>query len=213
MDFQKVIRFLLPREDQFFDMLLGHSKKVCEAAKALAMFGQNKIGADEVSAQVLKIEQEGDELAHALEIALAKTFVTPIDREDIQQLATDLDHILDACHLSALSFKLYALDQPSPEMASLMNLLVEGTSLVSEGFAQLKTHDYDEIRSTSSKIREVEKRGDDIFRAAIAQLFRNEEVECRQFIRDKDLLEDLENALDACEEVAERLAHLAIKNA
>src|SRR3954462_5525693 len=95
MGIQDVIRFLLPREDHFYDFLEKQAEATREGAKALTKFSTNGTTAQEASAEVQKIEHEGDRIVHEMEEALARTFVTPIDREDLQKLSSELDDVLD----------------------------------------------------------------------------------------------------------------------
>jgi uncharacterized protein len=209
---QSMIRVLLPREDQFFDLMERQAKVLHEGAVALSRFDGVKVTADDVQKHVQEVEHKGDALLFEIEEALAKTFVTPIDREDIQALSTKLDDILDIVNLTARSFKLYAVPKPSTEMRAMMDILVKATSHIETALPALRKNSFDGIRACIHDVRALEKEGDTVFRDAVAKLFRDDAVDAKSLLRDKEVLEDLESAIDACEDLTDMLHHLAVKH-
>ena len=212
MGVQDLVRKILPREDSFFDLLEKQGVVLQTAARALAEFRPGGQSAEAVAKRVQEIEHDGDALMHAIEETLAKTFVTPIDREDIQHLATRLDDIVDKMNLTARSFALYGVDEPSPAMQKLIDLLVQCTDELSRAVPLLRKNAYAEITEAARRIKTLEKEGDTVFRDAVAKLFRDESVSAKRLIRDKEVLEDLEEAVDFCEDLGETLTHLAVKH-
>lgn len=209
---QDLIRWLLPREDKFFRLLEAQASVAREAAQALARFGESEASAEEVRESVQAIEHRGDALSHELEDALDRTFVTPIDREDIQALSSELDDVIDLMNHAARSFSLFDVAAPSPAMRAQMKLLVEATECLEATVPLLGRSAFEPLREKARAMKALEKSGDAAFRAAIAELFRDPSVDAKALLKQKELLEVLESALDRCEDVAEFLAHLAVKH-
>lgn len=212
MGVQDVVRFLLPKEDKFFELMEQQAVVLNKGANELSRFTPDGPSAAEIARVVQEIEHEGDALLHGVEDALAKTFVTPIDREDIQKLASELDDILDLMNNTARSLSLYNVESPSPPMTQLMGILERSTKQLKDALPHLRKGAYDQLMQSSKEVKKLEKEGDTVFRDAVAQLFRDPSIDAKRLIRDKEILENLEEAIDACEDTAEFLAHLAVKN-
>lgn len=212
MTVQAFIRTLLPKDDKFFALMEKQSLVLHEGAVALAKFTDKGANAHDIALSVQELEHQGDALMHQVEEALEASFVTPIDREDIQRVAVRSDDVLDLLNHTARSFDLYGVEAPSPPMSKQMALLLDGTELLKTTLIKLRQADYGGIRDANREIKKIEKEGDRIFREAVAQLFRDPSIDAKILVRDKELLESLEEALDACEDLGELLAHLAVKN-
>jgi uncharacterized protein Yka (UPF0111/DUF47 family) len=211
MGVQGVIRWLVPHEDHFYDFLERHARKTHAGAVALARF-KDGVPAATVRDAVQALEHEGDQITHEMEDALAKTFVTPIDREDLHKLATQLDDILDLANGAIRAASLYGVDKPTPVMSRLIDVLVECTKIIERAMPHLRKHEYAEITAATRELRQLEKDGDTVFREGVSALFHDGAIDAKQLLREKQVLEDLENALDACEELGETLANLAVKH-
>ncbi len=210
MAIQALIRFLLPRETHWYDMLeeianLGH-----EASQALLQF-QSKAAKD-VQQSVQAIEHRADDVVRRMEDALARTFVTPLDREDLHRLTGALDDIIDLMNLSARAFTLYHLQKPSAPMIALMERLDACTKIMAESVPHLRKHDYGQLLDGGRKVRAIEKEADAIYRKAISDLFAESHSDFRELLRQKEALDDLESAVDHCDNVADMLANLAVKH-
>jgi uncharacterized protein Yka (UPF0111/DUF47 family) len=210
MGFQSVVRWLLPHEDHFYDFLERQAQVAHETAVAFEAF---KTGdATAVSNAVQELEHKGDAIVHEMEEALAKTFVTPIDREDLQKLSSDLDDIIDRTNGAVRSCALFGVDHPTPAMSSLMDTLVECTRILRDGMPDLRRHAYSELIATSRKLRTLEKKADGVFRAELSELFHDDKIDAKRLFREKEVLEDLEKAIDHCEQVADTLTNLSVKH-
>ena len=220
MGIQDVIRFLLPREDHFYDFLEQQAKVAEEGARALAKFATNGASAQEARDAVQKIEHDGDRIVHEMEEALAKTFVTPIDREDLQKLSSELDGVLDLTNGAIRACAMLGVDQPTEPMKKLIDIIVRATEKLNETIPKLRRHKYSEIVTHARELRKLEKEGDAVYREAVSALFRedaggaarNDAADARVLIREKTVLEDLENAIDHCDSIADTLANLAVKH-
>lgn len=212
MGFQDVIRWLLPREDHFFDFLERQATVAFDGAKALSRFREDSMSAELVSKQMSELEHLGDATVHELEDALARTFVTPIDREDLHKISNELDNIIDLMNLAARSCTLFGLERPTPPMVALIDTLVEGTRILATAMPMLRKRSYGHLVEEARKIRKLEKEGDTVFRRELTRLFHDESIDARQLMKEKEILEDLEAAVDECDHVAGTLTNLAVKH-
>ena len=209
---QDVIRFLIPREDHFYDFLEQQAKAAHNGAKALAKFTESGQTADEARAAVQKCEHEGDAIVHAMEEALAKTFVTPIDREDLQRLSSELDTVLDLMNGAIRACTMLGVEEATEPMKQLVKILVDCTHRIDDVMPKLRRHEYAEIVGAARELRNIEKSADTVYREAISSLFKDSTVDAKKLIREKTVLEDLENAVDQCDSIGDILANLAVKN-
>jgi uncharacterized protein Yka (UPF0111/DUF47 family) len=220
MGIQDVIRFFLPREDHFYDFLERQATAAHEGAKALSKFATNGTTAEQARDAVQKIEHDGDKIVHEMEEALAKTFVTPIDREDLQKLSSELDGVLDLTNGAIRACVMMGVEKPTEPMKKLIEIIVRATEKLCNTIPKLRKHRYTEIVADARELRKIEKEGDAVYREAVSSLFRDGPggayrdgaADARVLIREKTVLEDLENAIDACDSIADTLANLAVKH-
>ena len=210
MGLQTLVRWLLPREDHFYDMLEELGQLANDAAVALARLQDRP--AIEVQETVQTIEHTADDVVRRMEEALARTFVTPLDREDLHRLTSELDDIVDLANLTARAFHLYHIERPSPPMVELMHKLVKVTAMIRDSVPNLRAHRYKALIDGGRKVRQVEKEADKIYRAAISDLFRENHADFRRLLSQREALDDLETAVDHCDNVADLLANLAVKH-
>jgi uncharacterized protein Yka (UPF0111/DUF47 family) len=208
---QSAIRFLLPKEDHFYDYLEAQGRACQEAAVALAQFSKGR-GAGEVRDAVQVIEHDADAYVRKMEDALARTFVTPLDREDLHRLCSELDNVVDHANFSARAASMYGVSQPSSAMSKLMEVLVACAEVLQQSVPMLRVHQYPELLGLGRKIRGLEKDADAIYRAEISALFANPAVDAKELLRQKEVLDGLEDAIDACDHVADLLSNLAVKH-
>ena len=211
MGLQDMIRWLLPREDVFYGLLERQSELLDTAARALAEFA-NGVPAEQIRDDVQKLEHEADAIVYEIEEQLAKVFVTPIDREDIQLLASSIDDIVDLINLTARTFVLFGVPSPTPPMVELMQILVKTAGVLRAELPALRRHEYGKLIALGRTIKVHEKEADQVFRNAVSALFHDPDIDAKVLLRDKEVLEDLESAIDRCETVAERLKNLAVKH-
>lgn len=183
-----------------------------DVAIAIGRFKEPDVTAKSVLAKALELEHQGDRLSRDLEDALATSFVTPLDREDLQKLSKELDDVTDYAYVAARACVLLGVDRPTEPMMRLMDTLVECTQVLKDALPLLRKHQYERIVELSRTVRLKEKDGDVIFRDAISALFHDPAIDAKQLIREREVLDDLENAVDHCADVASTLANLAVKH-
>jgi uncharacterized protein len=210
MSLSGIVRWLLPREDHFYGFLERQADAAHEGALALARFKEGD-KAEGVRDAVQAIEHEGDKASHEMSEALAATFVTPIDREDLHKLSSELDDILDLANGAIRAATLYGVESPTPPMKRMMEVLVEATLVLKKAVPLLRNHRYAELTEATRAVRKLEKDGDAVFREAVSALFADAAIDPKRLLREKQVLEDLENGVDACEQLGETLASLAVK--
>jgi predicted phosphate transport protein (TIGR00153 family) len=210
MGFAAVLRFLVPKADHFYTFLERQAVVAHDGAVALATFieGNGPMVRDAVQG----FEHQGDSIVHEMEEALARTFVTPIDREDLHSLSTTIDDILDLTNGAARACSLFGVERPSEAMTKLMAILVRCTEVLRAVMPKLRKHSYAEIMDDVKVMKTLEKEGDRVYRDAVSALFRDPTIDAKALLREKGVLEDLENAIDSCEDAAERLTNLAVKH-
>lgn len=211
MGLQNIIRWLVPREDVFYSLIERQCELFDQAARALAEFA-NGVSAEQVHETVRDLEHQADAVVYEIEEQFNKVFVTPIDREDLQLLASAMDDIIDYINLTARSFVLFGVPQPTPPMVEMMQILVKMAAVLRAEIPALRRHEYAKLTAAGREIKQLEKDGDRIFRGALSQLFHDDAIDAKVLLREKEVLEDLEFAIDKCETVAERLKHLAVKH-
>jgi uncharacterized protein Yka (UPF0111/DUF47 family) len=220
MALQDIVRVLVPRDDRFYDYLEQQAELAHEGATELARLRAEP--PKKVQEVVHAVEKRGDKAAHEIEDALARTFVTPLDREDIHNLSARLDDVLDRAYAAASAFVMFGIQKPSEPAAELLDCLVRATLELKNVLPALRKHDFEAIRMAGRAVKAIEKEGDQIYRTAMTSLFasnaedqgpyRSLEIDARAIIREKEVLEILEEAVDNCEDVAEFLTNLAVKH-
>ena len=212
MGLQDVVRWFFPKEDHFYAFLERQAAAAHDGASALAVFKDQASSGAVVAKSVQDIEHQGDAIVHELEEALAKTFVTPIDREDLQKLSSQLDDILDLTNAAARGSVLFGVSRPSDAMVALIEKLVACTTVLKGTMPNLRKQSYSALIEASRTLRKIEKEADAIYRDAVRGLFRDDKIDAKELLRQKQVLDDLEKAIDRCEYVADTLAYLAVKH-
>jgi predicted phosphate transport protein (TIGR00153 family) len=204
---------LRTRHDPFFDMFDTAAQNVHEGAKALLDMLENWVDVPGKVRRLKNYEHAGDEHTHRILEKLAKTFITPLDREDIQRMGTRLDDVLDAMDAAANRMMLYDVGQPTEDAKAFARVLVKATGLLVQGFTLLRDLKKPEtIISTCVEVHTQENEGDRLMQHALAGLFEGAQ-DPRDIIKWKDIYQILENATDRCEDVADVLQTIVVKHA
>lgn len=211
MSIPAFIRSLLPRDNQFFGFLERQAAVAVQAAEALSALKQGG-KRTEIRRNLAQIERDGDQAVKEMLDALARTFVTPIDRDDLQKLSKRLDDITDKINLAARASELFGVAEPSRPMVLLLDALLACTHDIDGLVGRLRSGDYKNILAEAGRITERQREGDEVFRDALRELFHDPAVDAKTILRDKEILEDLEKALNHCEQCAELLTNIAVKH-
>lgn len=211
MGLQRIIDWLLPREDHFYETLSRQADLALRAARTLTTF-RSGIAAAEIRSSVEATEAEGDKLVRSLLAALGRTFVTPIDREDLQRLSKKLDDILDYIDLGARACVLYGVDQPTRPMLDLVDQIERGCTAIVAAMPHIKAHRYQQAIEAVAPMEDLGKRGDLVFRDAMSHLFHDADIDAKTILREKEVLEDLAKAIKCCLQVSETIVNIAVKH-
>jgi predicted phosphate transport protein (TIGR00153 family) len=201
---------LLPRDRSFFDLFSEAGQNTLRAARLLDQMMREWPDDSGLSRDILKAEQEGDRITHDIVQRLNSTFVTPIDREDIYGLATQMDDIVDYTEEAADFLGLYKIEAPMEQAQALTKVLVAACEQLAAGLDNLR--DFRDLDKYWIEIHRLENEGDRISRDAVASLFSNG-IDPMVVIRWKDIFAVLENAIDATETAALLIEGIVIKNA
>ena len=205
----RLSQVLVSRDRQFFDLFEEAAGNNQRAADLLDQMLRHYPDRSELAREILICEQEGDRITHDIIRRLNEMFVTPIDREDIYSLASALDDIADYTEEVADYLGLYRIEAPFEQSQQLAHVLLQCTRQLAEAMPRLR--DFDDISHYTVEVNRLENDGDRIVREAIASLFEGG-IDPMVVIRWKDLFERLEEAIDACERVANVLEGIVIKN-
>jgi predicted phosphate transport protein (TIGR00153 family) len=206
----RLSQMFMPKDREFFDLFEAAATNVVRGADLLDQMLRNYPEKKDLARDILICEQEGDRITHDVIHRLNATFVTPIDREDIILLASSLDDIADLTEEVADYLGLYKIEAPMEQAQRLAHILLEASRQIAEAMPRLR--DFKDMDKYTIEIHRLENDGDRIVREGIASLFEGG-IDPMVVIRWKDLFERLEEAIDACESVANVLQGIVIKNA
>jgi uncharacterized protein len=205
-----VARFsLLPRDRTFFDLFIEAGQNNVHASRLLDRMMNSWPEEEGLLEKIVEAEHEGDRITHEIVKRLNSTFVTPIDREDIYGLATQMDDIADFIEEAADFLGLYKIEAPMEQATALTKVLVASCEQLAEGLDHLP--EFKDLDKYWIEIHRLENEGDRISRDAVASLFSNG-IDPMVVIRWKDMFAVLEEAIDATETAAQILEGIVIKN-
>ncbi len=202
----------IPQEARFFDYFNETATLGVQAAYEFKELVLNLHNAESIARNIKLIEHKADEVTHKTIELLHKTFITPIDREDIHQLAKEMDDILDFLEAASQRIVLYGLTEVTEETKKLVDVCILSIECVKKtvaGLSNLKNSD--QIIKDCIEINRLENEADHILRAAMAKLFKDE-PDIRQLIKLKDIYELLETVTDRCEDVANTIEGIVLEN-
>src|ERR687887_309666 len=197
------------KDREFFDLFEEAAANVVRGADLLDQMLAHFPERSELARDIVICEQQGDRITHDIHQRLNSTFVTPIDREDILQLASALDDIADLIDEVADYLGLYKIEAPMDQAQRLAHILLQATRQIAEAMPRLRS--FQPMSHFTVEVNRLENEGDRVSRDAVASLFDNG-IDPMVVIRWKDIFERLEEAIDACEHVANTLAGIVIKN-
>jgi len=205
---------IFPKDDTFFNLFVQSANKVYEGALLLKEIVSNPLNDLEQKVNKMKeIEEQGDENTHVILSQLNKSFITPLDREDIYQIAKELDEILDYIEDTAHSILIFGIKSSRKEAITITELIIIAAKEIQNITEALKdTKNTKQLYKKIVEINRIENDGDTIFREAVTKLFA-EETKPIEIIKWKEIFEFLENTLDSCEDLANTIEGVVMKHA
>lgn len=204
---------LSPKEEKFFVYFNEFSKIVADSTQMLLNFTENLDNAEIKFREIEEIEHRGDKQLHDIMQALNKTYLTPFDREDIYDIAKGLDDIVDCVEAAASKFLLFNVTEATKYAKALANKISESGEEVITLMKELKNVKGNKNLSASIiKINKLEDEGDSDFREAVRSLFITE-VPPIEVLKWREIYENLEQTLDACEDLADIIEGVVMKHA
>jgi predicted phosphate transport protein (TIGR00153 family) len=201
---------LFPKEEKFFVLFEQSAQNVVKIAQQLRDMVNTWENVKERVDVITALEHEGDAIAHQIVAQLHRTFVTPLDREDIALLADSLDDITDFIHSAADYMLLYKVERPTDKAKELVDIVVQAVIEVEKGVSAIHGRiDRDKLLKLCVEINRL---GDSVYRAALAELFVSS-TDYAYLIKWREIYEHIETAVDRCEDVANILEGVALKYA
>jgi predicted phosphate transport protein (TIGR00153 family) len=203
----------MPKEQKFFDLFEQSAQNIIKASKLLKEMLDNWQFIDSRVAEITELEHDGDSMTHQIISLLHRTFVTPFDREDIAELAHAMDDILDFIHSAADSMFIYKISKPTDRARELADVIVLAAVEVEKAISSLRhKNEFRQMLERCVEINRLENAADRIYRAAIGELFDNAK-DMAEIIKWREIYEHMETATDRCEDVADVIEGVALKNA
>jgi predicted phosphate transport protein (TIGR00153 family) len=201
---------LIPREERFFDLFAEDAANVLGAARLFEAMLRSYDAPEQRAAEIRDAEHRGDELSHDIGHRLERTFVTPFDREDIHALISGLDDVLDLVEECADTFVLYQIQAPTAPAVQQASIIVKQCEQLNEALSHLRG--FKDLEGYWIEVHRLENEGDKVSRQAIADLFANG-GDAVEIIKWKEIYALLESAIDKCEDVANIVERITIKQA
>jgi predicted phosphate transport protein (TIGR00153 family) len=216
MKADSVLRWFMPREERFQDLLAQSAQNLLRGARLFAEIAnagtleQRRVK----TVQLKAIEHDGDQVTRRIFEALNSTFITPLDREDIRSLASDLDDILDYLESAAQYLTLFELSDSPDALRRFSEILVEMATEVERTLGQI--WDLTHVRTIQEgivRVSELENQADSLYATVIADLFRKDSRNPVEIMKWKEIYDGLEEACDACKDFTHIVGNVVIKNA
>lgn len=202
----------IPRDQKFFDDFEELVGKIVGGGQLFLEILNNYEHSEGKVATLKEIEHEADKITHVIYAKVHQTYITPLDREDIYALANRMDSILDIVEATAVRLYLYGVKQPNKAVIDLAEVLNRAIAVVQRMVHALRHKKHAKmIIDACVEINTIENEGDCILRQAIARLFQ-EEKDVFELIKMKEIFERIEEAIDTCEDVANIVEGIVLKN-
>ena len=201
---------LIPKEEKFFDMFISMAQNAHEASKLLTLMMEQPDKIRDTAESIKALEHKGDRMTHDLIVKLNKTFIVPIDREDIYGLSSKLDDVTDLIESIARRLVLFKVTEVSEPALELARVLQRSTAAIVVAVSELQNGM--KVMDPCIEINRLEDEADHIYHLALGKLFETE-IDPIALIKWKELYEKLEASLDRCEDVANVIEGIVVKNA
>jgi predicted phosphate transport protein (TIGR00153 family) len=209
-----LFKAIMPKEDKFFDLFSAHAATLVQGARALRDLLQGGEAIEAAAARVYQHEEEADEITRQVMQAVRRTFITPFDRSDIQDLTTSLDDAIDQMRKTAKVVSLFEVRNFEPQMQAMGEIIVQAAELTAQAVAllpkmALNAHTLSEI---AVKITQIEEQSDVMYDEGRKALFlASREGDPMAFIVGVDIYSHLEKVMDRFEDVANRISGIVVE--
>jgi predicted phosphate transport protein (TIGR00153 family) len=194
----------------FFELFEAQADLVLEGGRSLKRLIEDFGAREEHARRVKQLEKDGDEITHRVMATLNTTFVTPFDRGDIYQLISKLDDVLDSMEAAADLLVLHRIEEPLPELRQQADVLVRITEVMAGAVRVLRTLQGQDRHLI--EINRLENEGDRVYRKTVAHLYSGE-FKAMDVLKWKDIVDEMELAIDTCEDIANSIESIALKHA
>lgn len=199
----------MPQEKIFFELLERESKNVLAGARTLRELVENFDQLSLKRNEIKQIEHNGDEIVHSIYDHLVKTFITPIDREDISKLASLYDDVLDYIYAVVNRLYLYEIDSPTEPMRKFTDIVVKSAQEIDFAFASIKKIKAPEVDARLNEVDRLENEADEVLNEAVAGLFKSNDA--ISIIKLKEIYELMEQITDKCEDVVQVIRDIILE--
>ncbi len=207
-----MLRKLLPKQTEFFELFTRQAELAVSGARALQTLLGDLPRAEEHSTRIRQIEHQADAVCQEVMELLHRSFITPIERGDVHAIAGKLDDVMDHIEASGQRLWLYEIEKARPEVLEMAGLVVQATEALQRVVAGLGAHrSAPEMRELCRAVKAIEKANDRLLRGATAKLFKEEENP-KSVLKWQKIYEDIEDAIDGCEDVANLVEGVVIEN-
>ncbi len=204
----------IPRDMEFYDLFEQETTNLVTAAEKLVDFFDNYENVEAKAKELKELEHRGDVITHEIIARLHRTFVTPIDREDITLLVQSLDDVMDFIEAAGRTAYLYNIAQPTERARELARIVLKMARKLNEVVPRLRRRDqYTWILKQCVEINTLENEADDVQHTALAELFEVCHLDACEVIKWREIYEHLENATDRGEDIANVLEGIVLKHA
>jgi predicted phosphate transport protein (TIGR00153 family) len=208
-----MLKKLLPKEDVFFDLFEQQAEAIGRGLQLFELLIKEYSRLGELNVKIKAVENESDEIAHKIYNLLNNTFVTPFDREDIRLLAHRMDDVMDLTEKVAARMQLYDVTAPPVNTDRMLVIIRNAFDKITSAIHMLREQkNYRTILQLCVEVNSLENEGDTVLRESLARLFR-ETSDPIYLIKAKEIYESLEEATDRCEDLANIIETLLLKNA
>ncbi|MDI3257562.1 MAG: DUF47 family protein [Kyrpidia sp.] len=202
-----------PRNDMFFDLLEREVTNLHDGARLLLDLVNDYSDAPKKVDRLLEVEHKGDDITREIMERLNKTFITPIEREDISGLAFTIDEILDMVTGVADRMLLYEVGRPTPEVVELCKDMERATATLVKLIHEMRRLSFESVRSLCEEVKRWEMDADQVYRRSVAKLLNEPGYDPLYVIKWKEIYEKLEDGMDFCEDVSNLVEGVILKNA
>jgi uncharacterized protein len=203
---------IFPRDESFFDLFEAAADNMAQSARLLDELLEDFVDPELKAKRLVDHEHEGDRITHAILTRLNSTFITPFDREDIYALAAQLDDVVDAVEEAADMLVLHKIEEPIQPVREQTRIILKAAGETARGLRHLRKLDLRRLRAYQVAVTELEEEGDRVYRRARADLYNfDAEHPARYVLVWKDIIEQLEEALDRLDHVTHTVESIVLK--